>query len=71
MTEDKVFIKILNEETAAMLIDSGFSYMTEKINANQIVYVFESCDELTKKILEFNANNYSEHVAIEEDLLRF
>ena len=58
------FIKIFDEQVAAMLIAGGFSYVTEKINGNQKVYVFENSYDLLQllnKAIEesnFQNNNY-------------
>lgn len=43
---DKKFIKIFDEQTADAIASGGFSYMTEKINENQAVYVFEESQEV-------------------------
>lgn len=44
-----VFIKILDKEVAQQLIKSGFSYVIEKIN-NEEVYVFTADDKLISEL---------------------
>lgn len=51
------FIKIFDEQVAAMLIAGGFSYVTEKINGNQKVYVFENSYELFQLLDKAIAEN--------------
>ena len=63
----KKFIKTLNKETALALAERGFSYLSEKINKNQEIYVFVMTDELFKLINE----NFTLSDFFEDDVLRF
>jgi len=46
------FLKVFEGETALGLIGRGFTFMEEKINADQKVYVFEATPELLKVLGE-------------------
>ena len=63
----KKFIKTLNKETALASAERGFSYLPEKINKNQEIYVFVMTDELIKLINE----NFALNDFFEDDVLRF
>lgn len=68
----KKFIKILSEKIAKSLNDGGFSYITEKINGNQMVYCFEECLELTEAIRELcEKGHYEETIIVSGDTLFF
>lgn len=51
------FIKILDKKTADMLIKSGFSYLKEKTN-NENVYVFIITDDLVNSLSQIITVNY-------------
>lgn len=66
-------IKIFNKEIASMLMEGGFSYVEEKINDNQHVYVFDYSDELINVINSVvTINNFQEEIIyVVDDKLRF
>lgn len=69
---DKKYIKIFDEQIAKTLECGGFSFMTEKINDNQTVYVFEESQEIYG-ILEplMKDGNYQELIFAVDDMLNF
>ncbi len=71
--EDKItFIKILDERVAKLLENGGFSYITEKINDGQTVYVFEETPDLTWLIERlFNGTKYQDTVIVKDNSLHF
>lgn len=60
------FIKILDKKTAEELISSGFSYMKENYN-NQEIYVFQNTSEL----MELIKSLFSKSGFVCESKLRF
>lgn len=71
MCKEIYFIKILDEKIASTLSDGGFSYIKEKINGTQNVYVFEKTTELMDVISKINENCFQEVVCIEANSLHF
>lgn len=71
--EQKInFIKIFDEEIATTLCNSGFSYIQEKVNDNQAVYVFEKSPELTDLLgTLFSDERYSQAIYVEDGRLNF
>ena len=66
------FIKIFDEQLANAISAGGFSYITEKINENQNVFVFEKSDELVDLIdALIKQKNYSETIIVEDSKLNF
>lgn len=65
------FIKILDEQIAETLVASGFSYIKEKINNNQDVYVFEKNDAIIKKVEEIMTSSFENKVIVEDSALHF
>ena len=63
-------IKILDEQIAGTLQFSGFSYMQEKINNEQILYVFEETPELLEILGEIKGE-FGEAVIISDTSLSF
>ena len=72
MSEFKKFIKLFDEQIANALSTGGFSYITEKINENQNVFVFEKSDELVDVLSKLiKQSNYSQTIIIEDSKLNF
>ena len=73
MDNELRFIKIFNEQIAKMLASGGFSYITEKINDNQDVYIFEKNDGLTEKLKELDGTvmNFENTILVEDGTLHF
>lgn len=66
------FIKILDEKVAKLLEGCGFLYVTERINENQAVYVFENTDELMNTIKDIiSSSEYSATYICFGDTLSF
>ena len=63
-------IKILDEQIAGTLQFSGFSYMQEKINNEQTLYVFEETPELLEILCEIKGE-FGEAVIISDTSLSF
>ena len=63
-------IKILDEQIAGTLQFSGFSYMQEKINNEQTLYVFEETPELLEILGEIKGA-FGEAVIISDTSLSF
>ena len=63
-------IKILDEQIAGTLQFSGFSYMQEKINNEQTLYVFEETPELLEILGEIKGE-FGEAVIISDTSLSF
>ena len=63
-------IKILDEQIAESLQSSGFSYMQEKINNEQTLYVFEETPELLEILGEIKGE-FGETVIISDTSLSF
>ena len=63
-------IKILDEQIAGTLQFSGFSYMKEKINNEQTLYVFEETPELLEILGEIKGE-FGEAVIISDTSLSF
>lgn len=70
MNETK-FIKILDENVANSLREGGFSYMKEKINDGQDVFVFESTDELWEALKGLSTTQYADTTIVFDDTLHF
>lgn len=71
--EEKNYIIIFDEKIAVELQNGGFSYMTETINQNQRVFVFEKTEEL---IMQFQKSvpiisDYAEVKHVTDDRLLF
>lgn len=68
----KQYIKIFDQRIAIELSNSGFPYITEKINQNQTIYAFENIDGI-KEVIEriITQNNYSKVVMVADDRLSF
>lgn len=70
--ENKItFIKILDEQIAETLVAGGFSYIKEKINNNQDVYVFEKNDAIIEKLGEMGASSFENKIIVEDSALHF
>lgn len=70
--ENKItFIKILDGQIAETLVAGGFSYIKEKINNNQDVYVFEKNDAIIKKLGEMGASSFENKIIVEDSALHF
>lgn len=70
--ENKVtFIKILDGQIAETLVTGGFSYIKEKINNNQDVYVFEKNDAIIEKLGEMGASSFENKIIVEDSALHF
>lgn len=70
--ENKVtFIKILDGQIAEALVAGGFSYIKEKINNNQDVYVFEKNDAIIEKLGEMGASSFENKIIVEDSALHF
>ena len=66
------FIKIFDEQIAKTLESGGFSFMTEKINDNQTVYVFEESQEIHDALASLMGDgNYQELIFAVDDMLNF
>ena len=56
--ENKIFIKVLNQDKAQELADLGFRYTLDRIN-NQTVYAFFVSKELTEYLnSNFDSKDY-------------
>lgn len=73
MKEEKQYIKLFDEEIAKLLEEQGgFSYMTEKINNGQCVYIFYNSKDVRDLLEAINISQYcNECVFAEEDTLCF
>lgn len=70
--ENKItFIKILDRQIAETLVTGGFSYIKEKINNNQDVYVFEKNDAIIEKLREMGASSFENKIIVEDSALHF
>lgn len=71
--ENKIsFIKILDEQVAKLLENGGFSYITEKINDGQTVFVFEETPDLTALIARlFDGTKYQDAIIVKDNSLHF
>lgn len=62
-----VFIKILNKEVAQQLVQSGFSYVIERIN-NEEVYVFTADEKLIAELHSNFSKNANKDYIIDNKL---
>ena len=68
----KMFIKFIDESVAVALSDRGFSYMQEKINEGQTLYVFERSDELMAALNEvLCGDKYQNLICVDDSTLLF
>lgn len=67
-----MFIKFIDESVAAALSACGFSYMEEKINNGQTLYVFERSDELMAALNEvLKGDKYQNVICVPDSMLLF
>lgn len=72
MCTEKQFVKIFDERVALALSESGFSYMQEKINDGQTVYVFEETEEFMAALCELSETGVLQGVVfVRDSILHF
>lgn len=68
----KKLIKLLDERAAVALSDCGFSYIKEKINGDQTVYIFEDTLEFMNALNALcTETDFQKMIFIEDSLLNF
>ena len=66
----ELFLKTPNKNVATVLHDSGFFSMEEKINEEQIVYVFKVTEELYEFLFSSDVL-FEDVVYVEDNSLKF
>ena len=66
------FIKIFDEQVAKTLECGGFSYITERINDGQTLFVFEETPDLVELIKRlYDGTKFQETVIVRDSSLHF
>lgn len=72
MDKKELFVKTIDEEIANALCNSGFFYVKERINKDQIVYAFEATEELLAALSCLYAkDNALDRIFIQDSRLNF